>query len=262
MNLSCRRTDVMCISARICIPAVLFNTLIKWLPQPANKPGPELPSPPVMPGIGGQSEEAVLRLALDQIPGLDASFGLQSVRGRLASYCRLLGKFSSTHDDDFAQIQQYLAGAKTADARRLAHSIKGAAGTLGAIALQKKAAALEAAIRDELPMATIEPLLNDCANSYRQLSAHLDAILAAPSSQADTPPPPVIQDAARDSLLSELRSHLRSGDIVCLNLLNQNIAMLQEILGHDYRPFETAINSFDFEGALTILDRSPSIRPA
>jgi len=133
--------------------------------------------------------------------------------------------------------------------------MKGAAGTLGATDVQQKAAALEAAIRDDLAAETIEPLLAECAESYRQLCAELDAILEKPASPPNDAASNVVDSATQTALLSEFRVQLRSGDIVCLSLLNQNSGLLRDMLGKEFKAFETAVNAFDFESALTILDR-------
>ncbi|RIX46777.1 MAG: PAS domain S-box protein [Rhodocyclales bacterium GT-UBC] len=233
-------------------PAILFNALVKWLPSPkaalAHTPPPNkgVQTPQAL-------EEQAQRDALIRIPGLDANFGLQSVRGRLSSYCRLLGKFTTTHNEDFAQIRQHLGAIQNADARRLAHSMKGAAGTLGATDVQKKAAILEAAIRDELPMAAIESCLIDCAQSYEQLCTDLAPVLNIQEVPANSATAPAIDSTARFSLLNDFRIHLRSGDIVCLSLLNRNSGALREILGSEFKAFESAVNDFDFETALSLL---------
>jgi two-component system sensor histidine kinase/response regulator len=233
-------------------PAILFNALVKWLPNPQKVPL-EASQPKALSEVSQASDDVAIRSALDRIPGLDAAFGLQSVRGRLASYCRLLGKFSSTHADDFSQIRQHLAAAQNTDARRLAHTKKGAAGTLGATDVQQKAAALETAIRDELAATTIESLLNESAESYQRLCTNLNALLENQANPPHTDSSGTVDSATRSNLLTELRVQLRSGDIVCLSLLNQNTNALREILGKDFKEFETAVNAFDFEGALAIL---------
>jgi two-component system, sensor histidine kinase and response regulator len=233
-------------------PAILFNALVKWLPNPQKVPL-EASQPKALSEVSQPSDDVAIRSALDRIPGLDAAFGLQSVRGRLASYCRLLGKFSSTHADDFSQIRQHLAAAQNTDARRLAHSMKGAAGTLGATDVQQKAAALEAAIRDGLAATTIESLLNESAESYQRLCTNLNTVLENQANPPNTDSSGTVDSATRSNLLTELRVQLRSGDIVCLSLLNQNTNALREILGKDFKEFETAVNAFDFEGALAIL---------
>jgi len=230
-------------------PEVLFRTLVRWLPESAG-PFAEAPrAPDVAPPA--PLDEAQLRAALDATPELDALFGLQSVRGRLHSYCRLLGKFCGNHADDFASIRRELGNGNQNEARRLAHSLKGAAGTLGATVVRQTAADLEAAIRDQT--GDIETLIDRCATAYQTLCGSLLTLLPAPTAiesttaaQANTP--------ANNKILRELRHRLNDGDLSAQTLLAEQVPLLHEVLGEGYAAFAAAISRFDFESALVRLD--------
>ena len=58
----------------------------------------------------------------------------------------------------------------------LAHALKGAAGTLGAVSLQTRAAALEAALRAGRPDPEIEPLAAALEAAQRELADALGAL--------------------------------------------------------------------------------------
>ena len=133
-------------------PANLYAMLVKWLPgseassiststssAPASPPEP---APP--PALSAQGE---LIQAISQLPGVDTATGLLAVRGREASYLRLLHSFSEQHGNDPQLITQALADDLRPDAIRLAHSLKGAAGTLGLSGIQHAASAVEQALR-------------------------------------------------------------------------------------------------------------------
>jgi two-component system sensor histidine kinase/response regulator len=231
-------------------PEVLYTALARWLPA---APGAALQVPAAPAAPLPTLDDNALSAALHALPGLDAAFGLQSVRGRLASYCRLLGKFSSNHVDDFARIRQELTDGNPNEARRLAHSLKGAAGTLGASDVRQTAAELEAAIRDQ--SGNIEPLLSACAAAYEALSTRLQPLLpSAPAPVAAEPATPAVNRPGTRKILLELRHHLHDGDLSAQSLLAEQIPLLHEILGASYGAFEAAINAFDFETALARLD--------
>jgi PAS domain S-box-containing protein len=158
-------------------PQDLYAMLIKWLPRQA---APLEPPPAVstLPGADG------LMAALSAISGLDTGIGLNAVRGRVSSYTRLLGTFTQSHADDPARLAELLAGGQSADALRLAHSLKGAAGTLGISAIQQAAASLEAALRHEASETEIESLRAALAHeSLRIVPAIADIIAhSTPSS--------------------------------------------------------------------------------
>lgn len=116
------------------------------------------------------------------IAGLDIRQGLKLLNGKEALYHRLLQRYAMTHRDDMASLRQQLAGGQKEDARRLAHSLKGASASLGISAVQQAASDLEAAIMTgELEI--IEPLIELVHEELCQVST---AILAAlpPTEQA------------------------------------------------------------------------------
>jgi len=222
----------------------LFAALARWLPAALRRDS----APPS--AAAGPDDQALLA-QLAEIPGLDSRFGLLSVRGRLSSYSRLLGKFASNHDGDFAQIRQLLATGQAEEARRLAHSMKGAAGTLGAMAVQRSAAALDSAIKENQPPSVVEPLIGQTAQAYGELCRHLVKLPSA------TPPgTPGISPEARAELLNELRRLLDEGDVSCQELVRLQTACLRSALGADFPVFERMVASFDFEAALQLIEQS------
>lgn len=86
--------------------------------------------------------------SLEGIPGLDAEAGLRTVGGRLESLLRLLRRYEVLHGGDGARFRDALDRADLEAGHVLAHTLKGAAGFLGLVEIQARAAALEAAFRD------------------------------------------------------------------------------------------------------------------
>ncbi len=152
-------------------PDSLFAALIKWLPT--HQAVPTAAPASTQPLTGD------LRQQLAGIPGLDIEAGLQAVRGREASYLRLLGKFAETHAEDAHQIRKHLANSETETARRIAHSLKGAAGTLGMNSLQAAAAALELSLKENAPRSERDLLADQLAGTIdRTVGPLLDALPA------------------------------------------------------------------------------------
>jgi len=169
-------------------PQNLYNSLIKWLTAapalPAGELKPEasapMPSPPA-PAIAPPPSSASLPQALTGIDGLNAEFGLASVRGRLASYLRLLGTFINAHADDPESIAKMIAENQAADALRAVHTLKGAAGTLGIAVIQQAAAQLEAAMRNTASPEEIADLLHILRAEHERIIPLIAARLAAPA---------------------------------------------------------------------------------
>jgi HPt (histidine-containing phosphotransfer) domain-containing protein len=115
---------------------------------------------------------------LPEVPGLNTKEGLLRVAGNEKLYLKLLRQFSKTEIDAAERIASTLAENDRARAERLAHSVKGAAGNLGASAVQNAAANLEKAIASSAPAAEIEvwrASLDDCLSSLiRELETVLE----------------------------------------------------------------------------------------
>jgi len=228
-------------------PDTLFAALLRWLPESGNHQTPVLspgaPSPTRHLPLG----EPGIREQLGRLPGLDVDFGLKSVRGRLASYLRLLGKFAESHADDFDLIRQKLRTGQHDDALRLAHSLKGAAGTLGAIAVQQAAAALEAALRQKEDAGEIERLTETTAHLYTTLCRALPGNLD-PGNTVLGNDQPVAE------FIGLLRERLSTGDMSAQNLAGEHRPALHTLLGERFGVFSKLLDAFDFEGALQLLD--------
>ena len=80
---------------------------------------------------------------------LDA--GLHAVRNKLPSYTHLLQLFAENHRDDVERMRAELDSARLNEVQNLAHTLKGVAGTLGAIRIQKIAAAIELPLKQKSP---------------------------------------------------------------------------------------------------------------
>jgi HPt (histidine-containing phosphotransfer) domain-containing protein len=138
---------------------------------------------------------------------------------------------------------------------RLAHTLRGLAGNIGASTLQ------EAATRVELHLAAraasdlapddeaTEPLLAKLALELDAIVVPLKAALAAADAVAAT------TVAAVDSgpLLQRLRALLADSDPDAADYFSEHKQALRVPLGPAHRKVEEAVASYDFEGALAAL---------
>ena len=70
------------------------------------------------------------------------------MRGRVDSYRRMLALFAHSHGSDAEKIEAARASGDLAPIKRVAHSLKGSAGSIGAIKLAAAATRLDAALRE------------------------------------------------------------------------------------------------------------------
>src|SRR5262249_57592905 len=88
---------------------------------------------------------------LPAVEGLDTAEGLLRVAGNKNLYLKLLRQFVATEHDAPSRIRERLASEDRATAERMAHTVKGVAGNLGAKAVQSAAADLERAVHEGSP---------------------------------------------------------------------------------------------------------------
>lgn len=119
-------------------PDVLARALLRWIPaRHATAPHAPVPASPA-PSADAQA----LLAQLQAVPGLDAATGLRRAMGRDALYRSLLQRFVQGQAGAVEAVRVALQQADGDTAVRLAHSLKGVAGQVGAAGVQGDAAAL------------------------------------------------------------------------------------------------------------------------
>ena len=142
---------------------------------------------------------------LPSVPGLDTRDGLSRVAGNSKLYLKILAQFTEQQGPAPEQIRTALARGDVALAERLAHTLKGVAGNIGAKSVQSAAAALEQLIRHRANADEIE-------NARSQTGAELDSLLrelgAMPPATNRETPPPAAEPAARPAQVREAAAQL------------------------------------------------------
>ncbi|NHZ43251.1 Hpt domain-containing protein [Massilia aquatica] len=183
---------------------------------------------------------------------IDMADGIDRIMGNRALYARMLQRFRSDYAHGTLPIGAALAAGDTILAHRLAHTLKGAAGLIGAHRLHQHASTLELAIRTD--PAAQEAALAALGDPFNQVLRLLDQVLAggAPNSVAlDMPQRSLMPDPA---LLARLVQLLVEADGAAVDLLEESGTSLRVILGEARLAQVTkAVNDFDFDGALRAL---------
>ena len=108
------------------------------------------------------------------IPGLDLEAGLRRVLGKKKSYINLLRKYVSGQRDIFVQIEDMLSKGEWYSAQRLAHTLKGVSGSIGAIVIQEKAAILETAIKEHASTDILNPIIKETSMMLSKMIKYLE----------------------------------------------------------------------------------------
>lgn len=219
----------------------LFITLQRWI-KPS---GPK----------GDLSVDNSQALQLPPITGLQLDAALQRLGGDTLLLRKLLLRFCETQADCRVQIEAALAAGDRESAVRVAHSLKGLAGNIGARALAFDAAELEARLRHERD--------EDAALTLQTLAVELQVLIQhisqALREQAVTRPvsAPVAREVDRDVLragLTRLEQLLREDDGDAAHCLGELLELLvgvgQQVTAAE---LERLISRYEFEDALQVL---------
>ena len=118
-------------------PDKLRDALLRWVRRAPPAAGS---SPTAAPCPAGELPQG--------IEGLDTALGLRYALGRESLYLDLLGRFVQRHADLPLRLREALGSGAREEAERLAHTLVGSAGQLGAVRLQEVARAAEQALQD------------------------------------------------------------------------------------------------------------------
>jgi signal transduction histidine kinase/CheY-like chemotaxis protein/HAMP domain-containing protein len=191
---------------------------------------------------------------------LDSKAGLSRVGGNQALYQKLLRQFVEQQASAAMQIQDALDKKDVALAERLAHTLKGVAGNIGATHVQSAAGALEKAIRDGAPA-------TDTQSAIRQVGAAMAPILAEISGALSThaaPESPKLPETAtavdaaqsRESATT-LRTLLSDLDPAAIDYLETNHAMLRPLFAvAEWPAFEDLVRGYAFADAQSQLEQA------
>lgn len=198
-------------------------------------------SKPIVPGdlyatlaryyIGSVSHAtAATTLQLPKISGLDTAIGLHHAGNNQKLYGKLLALFVRDCADSNNTLARYLANAQWEEAERLAHTLKGLAGTLGAKEVRPAAANLEAACKSQQAEAAAAAMAS-LASLMTPLISGLQAYFAG--QQPVTGNAAIAADIAPGKLpdcLPQLCQLLEEGDINAIYLWEKHQREFSEAL--------------------------------
>jgi len=224
-------------------PEELFSTLVRWI-QPGERGMPEGESSRVIPEERGG-------LLLPELPGIDLWSGLSRVGGNKPLYAKLLCKFRESQKNAVAEFRAALRSGDRETAGRLAHTVKGVSGNLGAESLYRAAAELEKAIKEgkdnlDPPLTAFSSQLKIVMDGIKVLEQNL-AAQKEPEPSAGVS----VDKEAVKHLLQDLARLLESDlleAMIRLEALKQHLA---DTSAHEeFKRLEKQVEGFDTDGAL------------
>ena len=149
-------------------PDELWRMLLKWIQPPkVLLSAAASPAPAASQIAGGDLPEG--------IAGLNVRVGLGHMMGKKPLYLTMLRKYAAGQSTCVQNIRDALHAQDLATAQRVAHTLKGVSGTIGATQVAASAAAVEHAIRERCPETEIELALTELERPLAAFIAGLEA---------------------------------------------------------------------------------------
>jgi two-component system sensor histidine kinase/response regulator len=161
----------------------------------------------------------------------------------------MLRKFVSGQKFIVSEISNALTINDYVLAERLAHTLKGVAGNIGATELQQLAVDIETAIKNHQSFETINPLLDELFLPLMTLITELEQKL--PVQQALIAM--TVDQAKLKVVCDDLLYMLSNNNGEATDIIEENGDMLSSAFPNHYRYISDGIKSFDFETALIAL---------
>jgi two-component system sensor histidine kinase/response regulator len=240
-------------------PSTLFETVSHYYRPPfEGGTGRDATTPP-QPTTMTSTEEPIC----PSVEGLDTSDGLLRVAGNRKLYLKLLRQFVEQQSTVPARIAECLRAGDHATAERLAHTVKGVAGNLGAGAVQAAAGELEKAISSRDEAGHIEALRERVAGQLDDLIARLrPGIAEAPVAHAaaTSPAAPVDPEQVK-TVVADMRKQLGEFDPAAADILEANRDVFRFLLsGDDFAIFEEHVQGYAFGEAQALLEHAAKAR--
>jgi polar amino acid transport system substrate-binding protein len=233
-------------------PDQLFTALIRWI-EPKDRKVPDHLVRKTSEKLADPDD-----ITLPDLPGISIESGLRRVGGNRKLFRKLLDKFHSSYTDVINEIKTSLRNRDIEQAARLAHTVKGVSGNLGADGLFQAAGKLEKEIKQG-NKDSMKPILDSFESHLNVVIESIENMRQQDDVRKQKTAPLMDQDAPLDlstvqPLLSELAVLLETDLMQAMNrmkVLEQHLNA--SIVGDKFAELESHIEVFDTDNAMKCL---------
>jgi two-component system sensor histidine kinase/response regulator len=241
-------------------PGMLFETVGKFYKRrPSSSAPPARPKAPSEDKAG--SVNSTTPDGLSKISGLDPIDGLARVGGNQKLYLKLLRQFAEQQSVVPGQITAALKAGDGALAERLAHTLKGVAGNIGAKPVQAAAGLVEKLVRDQVGTGDLDTAIGKLNAALEPLVAGLRAAPWAEQPTAANVPSGPVDPAQLEAAISQMLKRLSEFDAAATDDLDAHRGLFASIFEPaKFSQFEQHIHAYSFVEAQELLERAASAR--
>lgn len=197
-------------------PEGLFRTMEKWI-TPVR--------PCMIDQTLSQENESNQTDAFPELTGIDTSIGLYNTKNRIPLYYRLLRMFRDNQKDFETSFRIAQSEADPKKAERVVHTLKGLAGTIGALKLHEAAKELEMGCRDNV--VDIETRLEKVISELELVLSGLNTIESY-CSENDVPATCDIDKTKITKLMHELYDYLSDYDTSAKKVIHSLLPLMKQ----------------------------------
>ena len=234
-------------------PDVLYRTLLKWLPEISIDTA-AAGTPPATESNLPSTDDVRDRVLLESIPGLKVADALRNLRGQTHRLIAMLQRLQEQHGQDMPKFRDFMAIPDTTSATRLAHTLKGVAGTLGLYEIQPLAAELEFAVKNKLTAEEINSLSHKLQDALNQLFIHVEKLPKPLVTELDCSQEPTDWTKLASGVW-QLHKLLKSYDMDSVEVFASIQEDLKGIARKETAVIAQHIEDFTFEEALAVLEQ-------
>ncbi len=239
-------------------PDALFAALLRWIPARSATAIGDAAIPPTE--RSAEAEEREIPISIPLLDGIDTARGLVNHLRRPALYRQILQGFSREFGSTADDIAEALAQDDWVSARRLAHSLKSAAATIGALELSHCAKLLEERYAEQAPAdREFPPLVAALRRVLNTLAAWADSEHSENSHRARQPSQEAAASVSPEvqlALIERLELLLKNDDAAAGRLFAEIKAGLPDPRQQDdLCLLRELIDDIEYEAALTVLAR-------
>jgi len=193
-------------------PQVLFEALLKWIPHGERD----------LPDTMMTSDSSKDQPTLPELSGIDTQGGIERIGGDTGAYIRLLKKFAENQAGANIDIENAIESGDIEGAVRIAHTMKGVGGSIGATALAEAATKLETLIKTGT-MDQFGPLLEEAGAELERVIGLIGGLVGikATASQDTHKELPANLVHQLQSLLNKLEDYDTEAEDLLLDILEQ-----------------------------------------
>jgi HPt (histidine-containing phosphotransfer) domain-containing protein len=227
-------------------PDELYASLIRWV-RPGDRPVSE---------VRAKNSHEISEIDLpENLPGIKVSSGLKRVAGNRKLYKSLLKDFAKENENFIEQIQDKLDQDDIETASRMAHTLKGVAGNIGASALFDVARILEKAIKDgeadqfSDALQKVDKELTSVLHGLKEMLARdiEQSVESIPTTDIE------VDIEALAPCLREISKFLDLNDPSAESVFEPIKKELLIVAPQETKEFEQRLESYDFSGAMEAL---------